>query len=388
MFWAYIDGSRRKIWALLTDGTIWAYRAQAVTLTAGTIRIGSASVYNANWVVFTAPDASGNYQVYKQNRATGQVTALTTTGNHTDLQINGSVAAWLTDGTYSDYCDLDAGIAGPVTARPLIWAVGHSMLANYATNRQPPLPDKVASALNWPLANFAIQGAGSAQQVARAGLVATTLTVTGNTIPASGPVTITAVTPNDFIVSAYGPRSIYGWLGGVYGYLTWDSVAGERFWRATAGDAVPISAGATWIPDVGLAFSGVALIWTLVNDDHGSAGRAASLANLNMIVAALKSLGKRFVILREFPRTTDTIGSASRADIDALNAAVQAAYPNNWLDLMPTLYANAAPSDATAVSQGLVPPSLSAGDGFHLGNAGNDLATVAIVNFIKAKGWA
>lgn len=393
MLWAYIDGSRRKLVALMADGSAWAHKAVVAHLFVTNLRYGSAAVRSDSWIAYTAADAAGDYQVFKQSNATGVVAQLTTSGNHTGLQINGSVVTWLVDGVRSEYADLDAGTLGPIFPQPTLLAIGHSMLADYAIERQPPLPHRVAAALGWDVIDFAIQGDRSAQQLARTGLVPTTVTVDGNTIPADGFVNITAQTPDiDWIFASYGASTIYGWLDGVHGAVTWDSSAGERFQRTTPGDAVAIPAGATWIADVGGAFNSVALLWMLVNDDKSTPElRAASLANLTTVVNSLKALGKRFVILREFARPPDeTPGSQGRANRDALNDLVHAAYPNNWLDVIPAVQAGADPTsadDTAAVANGFIPPSLTV-DGLHLNNAGNAIAATVIVNFIKNKGWA
>lgn len=391
ILYAWTDAKRRRILSILTDGTVWAQSLSSPRITATQIRSRSCAVYSNTAIAFTAKDANGDFQVHRQVIATGVVTQLTTAGNHTDLRINGSVVTWLTNGSYSEYFNLDTEATGRVIARQKLAAIGHSMLADYQTSRQPPLPHRIATILGWDVQDFAIQGQQSSQQVARMGLVPLTVTLSGDQIPASGPVTITTRTPNDWIASAYGPRSIYGTLAGVYGYATWDASAGERFFRAQDGAAVAVPAGSTFVPDIADAFNGVVLIWSLVNDGAGSqAQRDASLANLTTIVNAQKALGRRFVILTELNRGTEPVGSGGYNNIMALNAMLKAAYPNNVFDARQALvdaYNPALPADVTAHSEDRPAPSLREDDDFHPNNAGNAVLAPLIAAWIIAKGW-
>lgn len=88
------------------------------------------------------------------------------------------------------------------------------------------------------------QGAGSqdaSQIAARMGARTFFVTVTGNQVPASGSVAVTAMDP--LVLTSTSPQSIYGQIQGVYGMFVRDGGGGLSFIRETPGSAVACPPG-------------------------------------------------------------------------------------------------------------------------------------------------
>jgi hypothetical protein len=385
------DSKRRILSKFKGDGTFWARWIEASRATISDLRTRSSAVSSGDWIAFTKVDASGNWQVYTQQISTGRVRQVTTTGNHRDLAILGNRVGFLTDGKQTETAPLDASSA-PIRMIPAskIVAVGHSMLANYQPARTP-LPSRIAAALGVEVVNLAVQGANSDQMVARLGLVAGTITVAGDQIPASGFVTIISSTPVDFLYHSYNFNTTYGWLAGVYGAFTWHSVDGERFIRAAPGAAVACPPGTAFVPDNLGGFDNVAVIWMMINDNTSTQAKIdATIANVQLVVNALRSLGRRFLILSDLNNSFQPAGSQDYNRIISRNTALQALYPNNYLDaraILVAAYNPAIPADVTAHAEDRPPPSLLEDDIFHPSNAGNTVLLPAILNDFAAKGW-
>lgn len=98
----------------------------------------------------------------------------------------------------------------------------------------------------------------------------------------------------------------------------------------------------------------------------------------------------KFIILPSMNSSTEISGSAGYINKMGNNAAVQAAYPNNWLDVRSMIIALQAPGgpyqDGTAYAQDVITAALRT-DSLHLNAAGYALVAQYVYNFIIAKGW-
>jgi lysophospholipase L1-like esterase len=98
----------------------------------------------------------------------------------------------------------------------------------------------------------------------------------------------------------------------------------------------------------------------------------------------------KFIILPSMNSTTEPSGSAGYINKMSNNAAVQAAYPNNWLDVRGMIIALQAPGgpyqDATAYGQDVITAALRT-DSLHLNAAGYALVAGFVRDFIVAKAW-
>lgn len=114
----------------------------------------------------------------------------------------------------------------------------------------------------------------------------------------------------------------------------------------------------------------IQVIGTGRNDVGQSVAQATTMANIASMRALIPH--SRFVLwsVLAYADGTEPVGSDKRNACLALNAAIAAAYPDNYLDVFALLDDNSLRTD-----------------GLHLNVAGQRLLETAIFNFITAKGW-
>ncbi|TIQ65449.1 MAG: hypothetical protein E5X41_14910 [Mesorhizobium sp.] len=120
------------------------------------------------------------------------------------------------------------------------------------------------------------------------------------------------------------------------------------------------------------------------------------IAPINTIVGMLTPYFKRWLIGQPMPGIL-RLGDPGRqvgnpAHYDAQVAAIAAAFPNNYVSILPTLQAanNGSAQDLADVAGDAVPSSLMANpptDAIHLADAGNEIAAGVFVNKLTEKGW-
>jgi lysophospholipase L1-like esterase len=121
--------------------------------------------------------------------------------------------------------------------------------------------------------------------------------------------------------------------------------------------------------------NGTVVLWMGRNNVTGSTPTATILAQLAIAVAALGHT--RYVILTVTNASDEPSGSANFITIAAINAAIIAAYPNNYLDIRAVL----------ATDPGSVIPAALRSDTIHLNDAGNLVVATSVDAFLTGKGW-
>ncbi|MER9706026.1 hypothetical protein NKJ10_17520 [Mesorhizobium sp. M0204] len=242
----------------------------------------------------------------------------------------------------------------------------------------------------------------SAKQVAvYQGGVVTTVTASGDAIPASGAVNVTL--DDDGKLSQYTNIVLTGTLAGVYGTLSRAVQAGQvSFTRAAAGASTPCPPGTTFTvdPTGGGSIGGsptnlpldqmTNIIWVGRN---GITVPTENRDSVNAMVANLKNWKKRYLVLSVPPgsgdRNTSGANKIAYDQIIALNAGYAADHGNFYVDLIAPLQAanNGSAQDLTDVANGIVPASLRS-DAIHFNNAGYTIAGNAIYAKMIALGWA
>ena len=225
-------------------------------------------------------------------------------------------------------------------------------------------------------------GQTSTQIAARMNAVPILVTVTGNTIPTSGSVGVTAKSINILTSSGVYSGTQRGWLAGVFGTMTTDLDGNWSFARSVAGSAVPVPANSRFTPAWGHYLrQHAAWLWM------GRNGAQAGYTVLGDIAAAVAVLGhRRYLVGAILPSAADS--GAALTQLTGLNAQLASAYGTRFVNLLTALAAgaNGSPEDTADVAAGLVPRSLRS-DHLHLNDAGYARVATAFHAAHLAMGW-
>lgn len=393
----------------------------------GSGRVAAAS---AAFVAIAAPDSAGKSQITTRRRSDGKRFQLTT--NPTNYR---NPAVTTDDFVLFDseadarlmYAPAVGGVLWPVDPYDIIEAWGDSLTAGAGSAGSgagqggwpKQLKDRMGSAVS-AVNNRGVGGQLALEIAARQGGRPVLLTLPGNQIPASGAVAIPA--------SGYSTDLLWGSIASITGTLagvpctlsdngdTGASHATQTYTltRTTPGAAVDVPPGTPFIPDLGVAALPRVQIFTYGRNDGAT---PANLANRTLPALAASSAYQaayvpRFLVGGLLVAVNESAGSLNpadtRAQFDAANAAIAAAYPGRFVNLnaVPTTeemaligftpagpYSNGR-TDAQDLAEGYIPSGMRAGstdgvgtDYLHLNNFGYALWALRYYRAIVAMGW-
>lgn len=299
-------------------------------------------------------------------------------------------------------------------ARPKLVGWGHSFMENTR------FMNKLAELTGLYGYNFGKSSLTSSAIAARQGGAPASYTPVGGVIPASGSVNLSPAVPGP--LRGYGNvamSSIACSYAGVDGMFGWDGT-NATFTRSAAGlpVSVPALSPVYVYPITTQAVTGGAakdvrynqhdecinLIWPGRNNISET---NLIIENVRAMVKYLKSIGKRVIILPDFPGAGDVTGSTGGLAVKALNAALKAEFPEfyceiNGVDLLQNFINHHNPAyagDLEDVANGVTPRTLRY-DFLHpsqsiAGSVAPDYALYVgaevnaefVFQFIKSKGW-
>ena len=267
----------------------------------------------------------------------------------------------------------------PSSATRTVW--GHS-LANGTTGGALPWTPMLETKLGRPVINRGSGGAWSKHVAAMQGGKHAKATVTGGSIPASGPVNIFIDT--NFMFGNVGPTHAVT-IAGIPGTMTLVAANGDgadcTFTRTAAGAVTAAPDGSPLVMAIGEnARQDIVYLWALRNDFHKPGITIADgIENLARMVHRVEAVTKKILIFEEPPTTGETTGTADRTTVDQWNAAARQAFPQYWVPVMTWLRTPAAATaaaitftaqDNTDIANGITPASFRV-DSIHLSTAGN-----------------
>lgn len=292
----------------------------------------------------------------------------------------------------------------------VIDCLGDSLTQGNTSGVTVPYPTALATLLpGRTVANKGFSGRTSLQIATAFGAVPSILTVTSNTVPTSGAVSVTLTENGNFSSkSNFGTINTVGSLFGIPGTLGVAFNAGNpnlpgtsTFTRTTAGTATVIPNRTPFIPTTSGGEGNTVVIWSGRNDIISQKTEPlvytnqSIINNITAMVGFLSPLQKRFVVLSIADSAGEYAGSGIPADVTAynnilaINYELSRLYPRNFVDVRKILvnsYNPSLPTDVTAFSRDQIPPSLQQ-DGLHLNDAGYAIVAQAVYNFISLKGW-
>lgn len=257
-------------------------------------------------------------------------------------------------------------------------------------------PQTLAALLGRNVANLGIGGQGSTQICARQGGAEVALTVSGDSIPASGSVTVTAISPALLTGGAStSTRTITGVVAGVHGTLTKTGFpATYTFQRAVvAASATACPSGSVFVPDTAADYRDrTAIFWAGRNN---FSALTTVLDDLLAMVDHMEGLQKRYLVMTILPHEDDTYGTSNREELDAINGQIMRLFHGNVLDIASFFLDKTALSadgytcdadDLTDIGNGLTPRGLRS-DQLHLNDIGYPLVALQGARALRAKGW-
>lgn len=227
---------------------------------------------------------------------------------------------------------------------------------------------------------------------ARQGGLPALVTVTANSIPASGPVAITNIVNSPVTTST--TRSVPGTLAGVAGIIQEATAGNITFTRTTAGSVTACPAGSRFTPDAAEYRNRHLTVWAGRNDVYFTAP--------NLIVSAIKAQidflspsVKRALVLEIPPSSTEILGTGTRALVEERNDAIRAAFPSEWVAIAAFLRTEEAATaagisfttqDYTDISNGITPESFRF-DTLHINAAACTAVAYKIRLEAQERGW-
>ena len=247
---------------------------------------------------------------------------------------------------------------------------------------------------NRSILNLGIGGQTSTAIAARQGGVAVYLTVAGNQVPASGPVSITvksvggSADNNAGPITDQGTQVLMGWLAGVYGTLSRDGSWNYTFTRAVAGSAVACPSLSRFVPELAVTMRRRTQ-WLWLGRNGVASGSSQTVEQ--DIAAAVAYLGHgRYLVGSILTSASDNAGSV--AAIEARNATLSATYGPRFVDVLQALKSanDGSLDDLSDIASGWVPRSLRS-DNVHLNDAGYAVVATTFKSANDAMelvGWA
>lgn len=266
-----------------------------------------------------------------------------------------------------------------VRARPtndnLIAGWGNSLTQGNGSTASHDYLTVLAAALRRTSYNGGYPGQTSTQILARQGGSPALLTVTGDQIPASGAVTVTAFSVDVLIYGdGSGAQNTTGTLAGISGTLARAGGGGYTFTRTSGGSITACPAGTPFIPDVATTYRAKLQVLEMGRNNYASGAQVQA-----DIAAAVAYLTGNYLVKSVLTAQDEGIGTGAYTTITALNAALSATYGSRFVDVTspPTVSEMAAlgyspnAQDLIDIGNNVIPTGMrKAADVLHLNDYG------------------
>ncbi|MDR7230643.1 hypothetical protein J2X45_001734 [Caulobacter sp. BE264] len=391
-----LDQSNKIKFAVPKSGPVIGRVQRAVvaeSVTAGSIGLAAlapdvTSQLASNRYVAQLTGSSPTRKLFVSDRKTGRRVQITATDPADPKILDGSYVAFV-DGGEERYQSVMGGATWPVYPTRQLTLFGDS-LTNAGLG-----VSNVGSVLGITAVNRGISGQGIADIAIRQGGLRPAITVSGNTIPASGVVAVTAISPATGYRVGSG-YSFVGTLAGVAGTLARDNANAWTFTRTADGADVACPPGSLFVHDAQSlpAQNDVQSIWV----GRNNVGDATFLADLQsgvaLMVGFLKPLVKRYAIISVTNGQSEGIGTSAYQKIADANAYLAATYGDFFYDLrsdfiqhgLTVVGLTASSDDLAAIAADKPPPSLM-GDSIHPNNTGYAAQKLLFAAWLTSRGY-
>ncbi len=367
--------------------------------------------------------SGGNWQLKSWSNATCVEAILTSAGSNTEAAYIPADDAVIYKQTLNGVTSVMwVPAAGGVTPAPVessnvIAVSGDSIAAaTGASTYSNGFTQKLASDTGFTVNVSAIPGQTTTQSAARQGGAPALVTVSGNQLPTSGSVPVTALSTRLLSSPAgasAGLSSMTGTLAGVHGTLNKDSgtytnantYADNYTFTPDAGlsSAVACPANTPFIPDFGVtARPCTQILESVINDVYYGYTAAQAQANTLAMLGYMSPYAKRCIVMGCRTRSNETTGTANFITATAYNTLMSAGavgggyvfydWQADFLNLgadgaMARVGLTPTSADNAAVAAGVSPPSLLASDGVHPNDSGHAATALALQAIITKQNW-
>lgn len=352
----------------------------------------------------TAPNRIG----YINDKDSGRRYLLAGTDVH-DISVDGSTVTYKSDEGFRYVTAENISDPGPVIPNPRLVFCGDSLTVSWGGNAPPP----GTYGENWPVSvvapalgltsgtdlfNLAESGSASSDIALKLGAIQPVVTVSGNTIPETGAVTASVISPVTGFRGGAG-FSFVGTLAGVAGSLAHDGAGNWTFSRTSPGNTVIVPEGSTFVSDkASLHESDVIVFFAGRNNVYSSTFADDVLRDAKSVETFLRPLIKRFLVVSVTNGRYEGYGQAEYIKILDCNARLAEAFGDRFVDVRAHLFENGleaagltpTQADLDNIAAGRMPPSLmrDGTDSIHF----NPAAYAVIGNYIidaglAANGW-
>ncbi|WP_237353530.1 phage tail fiber protein [Xanthobacter sp. YC-JY1] len=242
------------------------------------------------------------------------------------------------------------------------------------------------------ISNQGIGGQTSTQIAARQGGVPIKVTVSGDTIPATGGVAVTAKSVNILYNSGNYSGTSTGKLAGVAGTMSTDTSGNWTFTRAASGSAVACPPDTVFFPDTATQHEqNIVIIWSGRNNNSFT---AAVRDDVIAMVDRLTPKNTRVLVLSVCNGAGETSGTTAYRNIAKVNAELARHFGDCFVDVRRYLIdfglaeagITATSQDTSDIAGDTVPASLRS-DSVHLLGPGYTIIANLIARILRAKGW-
>ncbi|KJF21972.1 hypothetical protein C7T36_18490 [Rhodococcus sp. AD45-ID] len=383
-----VDRAGKLMWpsARESDGGPLDYWVQHLK-----VRLGLA--FGAGSYIPEITGASPTRSLYVNEMVSGKRTLVTNVGDPRNaLVVAPGVVVFDTD-TGQKAWTVEAGLVEVLPQSGYVVGVGDSLTAHGGWLA------RVATLLSMTAVNLGVAGQTTTEIAFRQGGTVPLLTVSGNSIPATGPVTVTALNPTGAYRDSGGettiPFTFDGTLAGVPGTLTENGQLTPATWtftRTTGGSAIACPPGTPFYASQGVPQrSRLQVIWAGRNN---TSKPDIAIRDLKAMVANLATAQKRYLVCSVTNGQAEPVGSVGYQRVATINDMLKAEYGTRFVDVRRYLIDNGltdagltpTTDDTTAIAEDRIPPSLHS-DPIHFTTAGYTAVGNCIAAAITSKGW-
>lgn len=301
------------------------------------------------------------------------------------------------------------GLIPQDTTNKRIRCVGDSLTVGTGSTGSGAYPLQLQALLGtgWTVFGEGISSQTSPNIAARINGIATTVSLASNTMPASGAVAVTILSPvRGGAAVGDGPLAYFGTSEpSFYATITTDNgtvidgiFSGNSgtytFTRLIAGSSLTVSPGANIV----IAQNGRNLIYNVIWAGRNNIAESRVITDVQACVAANGGTSKCIVIgVTNARNGAEDTGSAAYNQMIATNSALAAAYPSNFIDIWAYLRSAQAFTDAsvsmtatdtTDIAAGRIPLSWFSDASVHFNNTSYALIAAQVKAKMVSLGWA